>query len=82
MCRILLPRPADAPRQNMLGSAALPCAIRVFAEGGKTKIAFLRLSVMLGLFELELASTATEVERTIEDISSTRPSAEPCASAP
>lgn len=55
--------------QNMLVSAALPCAISVFEEGGKTKIAFLRPTVMLGLFELpELASAAAEVERVIEEI--------------
>jgi uncharacterized protein (DUF302 family) len=55
--------------QNMLVSAALPCAISVFEEGGKTKIAFLRPTVMLGLFESpELASAAAEVERTIEEI--------------
>ena len=55
--------------QNMLVSAALPCAISIFEEGGKTRIAFVRPTVMLGLFESpELASTAAEVERTIEDI--------------
>lgn len=55
--------------QNMLVSAALPCAISVFEQGGKTKIAFLRPTAVLGLFgSPELASTAAEVEQTIEEI--------------
>lgn len=55
--------------QNILVSAALPCAISVFEEDGKAKIAFLRPTAVLSLFgSPELASAAAEVERTIEEI--------------
>jgi uncharacterized protein (DUF302 family) len=53
----------------MLVSAALPCAISVFEQGGKTKIAFLRPTAVLGLFgSPELASTAAAVEQAIDEI--------------
>ncbi len=50
-------------------SAALPCAISVFSEGDKSKIAFIRPTVMLGLFGTAgLDPIAEEVERTIKEI--------------
>ena len=55
--------------QNPLMSAALPCAISVFSEGEKTKIAFIRPTVMLGLFGApDLDPVAEEVERTVREI--------------
>ena len=50
-------------------SAALPCAISVYADGPGTKLAFLRPSVMLGLFGVTgLDKVASEVERAVTDI--------------
>lgn len=58
--------------KNPLMSAALPCAISVFSEGGKTKFVFIRPTVMLGLFEVpELDPVAEEVERTVTGIVNT-----------
>lgn len=55
--------------KDPLMSAALPCAISVFSEGEKTKFAFIRPTVMLGLFgSADLASMAEEVERTVTEI--------------
>ena len=55
--------------QNPLMSAALPCAISVFSEGDKTKLAFVRPTVMLGLFGAAgLDPVAEEVERTVREI--------------
>ncbi len=55
--------------QNPLMSAALPCAISVFTEGAKTKLAFIRPTVMLGLFGAAgLEGVAEEVERAVKDI--------------
>lgn len=54
---------------NPLMAAALPCAISVFSEGGKTKFAFIRPTVILGLFgPAGPTSVAEEVERTVRDI--------------
>ena len=54
---------------NPLMSAALPCAISVFSEAGKTIFAFIRPTVMLGLFGAAgLDPVAEEVERTIREI--------------
>ena len=49
-------------------SAALPCRIAAFelAEGGKTRLATLRPTELIGLFgALELKDAAAEVERTM-----------------
>ena len=55
--------------KNPLMSAGLPCAISVFSYGAHTKIAFIRPSVMLGLFGVpDLDPVAEEVERTIREI--------------
>ena len=62
-------RAKEVLEKNVLMSAALPCAISVFAEGGKTKLAFIRPTVMLGLFGAAgLDPIAVEVERTVTDI--------------
>lgn len=54
---------------NPLMSAALPCAISVFGDGEKTKLAFIRPTVMLGLFgAADLGHIAEEVERTVTEI--------------
>lgn len=55
--------------KNPLMSAALPCAISVFSESGKTIFAFIRPTVMLGLFGAAgLDPVAEEVERTVKEI--------------
>jgi len=54
---------------NPLMSAALPCAISVFSEGDRTIIAFIRPTVMLGLFgRPDLGPVAEEVERSVTQI--------------
>jgi uncharacterized protein (DUF302 family) len=55
--------------KSPLMSAALPCAISVFSEAGKTTFAFIRPTVMLGLFGVaDLGPVAEEVERTVREI--------------
>ncbi len=55
--------------KDPLISAALPCAISVFSEGDKTKIAFIRPTVLLGLSgAADLGAIAEEVERTVKAI--------------
>jgi uncharacterized protein (DUF302 family) len=55
--------------KNPLMSAALPCAISVFSDAGKTIFAFIRPTVMLGLFgAASLDPVAEEVERTVKEI--------------
>jgi len=50
-------------------SAVLPCAISVFADGGKTVFSFVRPSMMLALFGAdELKSVAEEVEASMTKI--------------
>ena len=49
-------------------SVALPCSISVFTEGGRTKLAFIRPTAMLGLFGAELLHVAQEVEATVRRI--------------
>lgn len=62
-------RAKEVLEQNPLMSAALPCAISVFAEGARTKVAFIRPTVMLGLFGAAgLEAVAEEVERTVKQI--------------
>jgi uncharacterized protein (DUF302 family) len=62
-------RAKQALEENVLVAAALPCAIAVFAEGERTKVAFVRPTVMLGLFEMpQLERLAADVERTVRAI--------------
>lgn len=62
-------RAKQALEENVLVAAALPCAIAVFAEGERTTFAFLRPTVVLGLFAVpELEALAADVERTIHAI--------------
>lgn len=59
-------RAKQALEQKLLVAAALPCAIAVFSEGERTTFAFVRPTVMLGLFEIpELGPLAEDVERTV-----------------
>jgi uncharacterized protein (DUF302 family) len=51
---------------NIAIATALPCRIAVYEEGGKTKIATIKPTALLGLFpNPELAPVAQEVERTL-----------------
>lgn len=62
-------RAKQALEENVLVAAALPCAIAVFTEGERTKFAFVRPTVMLGLFESpQLEGLAADVERTVRAI--------------
>lgn len=55
--------------ENMTVSTALPCRISVFQEGGKTTLATLKPTALLGLFDLpQLQHVAQEVEDTIVKI--------------
>ncbi|MHC4536721.1 MAG: DUF302 domain-containing protein [Planctomycetota bacterium] len=57
---------------NMIISTALPCRISVYEEGGKVKIATIKPTYMLDLFDnLELKSVAQSVEETIIKIINT-----------
>ena len=53
---------------NPVLSVALPCAISVFTEGGRTKLAFIRPTAVLGLFGSGARQTAEEVEAAMGDI--------------
>jgi uncharacterized protein (DUF302 family) len=56
-------------QSNMAISTALPCRISIFEEAGKVKIATIKPTAMLAMFDQpELASVAKEVEETIERI--------------
>jgi uncharacterized protein (DUF302 family) len=56
-------------QSNMAISTALPCRISVYEEGGKVKVATLKPTAMLAMFDQpELASVAEEVEATVERI--------------
>jgi uncharacterized protein (DUF302 family) len=56
-------------QSNMGISTALPCRISVYEEAGKVKVATLKPTAMLALFDQpELASVAREVEETVERI--------------
>ena len=51
---------------NLQVSTALPCRISVYEEGGKTKLATLRPTALIGLYGTpELKSVAEEVEDTL-----------------
>jgi uncharacterized protein (DUF302 family) len=55
--------------ENMSVSTALPCRISIYAEGGKTKIASLKPTRLLALFNTsQLAGVAQEVEDAIVKI--------------
>ena len=52
--------------QNMSVSTALPCRISIYEEGGKTILASLRPTILLGMFDsLQLEGVAKEVEDTV-----------------
>jgi uncharacterized protein (DUF302 family) len=54
---------------NLQISTALPCRISVFQEGGKTKLATIKPTAMIGLYSNpELKGVAEEVEETIVKI--------------
>jgi uncharacterized protein (DUF302 family) len=54
---------------NLQVSTALPCRISVYEEGGKTKLATIRPTALIGLYGTpELKSVAGEVEDTIVTI--------------
>jgi uncharacterized protein (DUF302 family) len=49
--------------ENMSISAALPCRISIYEEGGQTKLAAIRPTTLLGMFRTpELDDVAVEVE--------------------
>ena len=51
---------------NLQVSTALPCRISVYEEGGKTKLATIRPTTLIGLYGTpELKSVAEEVEDTM-----------------
>ena len=51
---------------DMAISTALPCRVSVYEEGGRTKIATLKPTALIGLFgKPELASVAAEVEASL-----------------
>ncbi len=55
--------------KDPLISTALPCAISVFSNGAKTKLAFIRPTVMLSLCGTPgLETVAEEVERIVKQI--------------
>ncbi|HUX27729.1 MAG TPA: DUF302 domain-containing protein [Terracidiphilus sp.] len=55
--------------QNMSVSTALPCRISIYEEGGKTILATLRPTILLGMFDApQLEGVAKEVEDTIVKI--------------
>jgi uncharacterized protein (DUF302 family) len=55
--------------QNMSVSTALPCRISIYEEGGKTILASLRPTILLGMFDSpQLEGVAKEVEDTIVKI--------------
>lgn len=54
---------------NMGISTALPCRVSVYEEGGKTKIATIKPTALIGLFQNEaLRPVAEEVEKTLFQI--------------
>ena len=55
--------------QNMSVSAALPCRISIYEEGGKTILATLKPTTLLAMFNTpQLNGVAQEVEDTIVKI--------------
>jgi uncharacterized protein (DUF302 family) len=55
--------------QNMSISTALPCRISIYDEGGKTTLAALKPTTLLGMFNApQLDGVAQEVEKTIVEI--------------
>jgi uncharacterized protein (DUF302 family) len=51
---------------NMVISTVLPCRVSVYEDGGRTKLATIQPTALLGLFENpELRPVAEEVERTL-----------------
>jgi uncharacterized protein (DUF302 family) len=58
-------RAHEVLRASPVLSVALPCAISVFTEGGRTKLAFIRPTAMLGLFGAGAQDVALEVEAAV-----------------
>jgi uncharacterized protein (DUF302 family) len=55
--------------QNMSVSTALPCRISIYEEGGKTILATLRPTILLGMFDSpQMEGVAKQVEDTIVKI--------------
>ena len=55
--------------QNMKASAALPCRISIYEQGGKTTLATLKATTLLSMFDMpQLEAVAKEVENTIVKI--------------
>lgn len=72
-CRILeVCNPGKAKsvlQSNMCISTALPCRISVYEEAGKVKVATLKPTAMLAIFnQPKLASVAREVEEAVERV--------------
>lgn len=72
-CRILeVCNPHQAKKvleANLEISTALPCRISVYEEGGKTKLATIRPTALIGLYpNPELKGVAEEVEKTLVNI--------------
>jgi uncharacterized protein (DUF302 family) len=61
------PRKAkEVLEENMSISTALPCRISIYEEGGKVKVATIRPTMLLNLFDSpELQAVAREVEDTL-----------------
>jgi uncharacterized protein (DUF302 family) len=69
-CRVMEvcnPRKAkEVLEENMSISTALPCRISIYEEGGKVKVATIRPTMLLNLFDSpELQAVAREVEDTL-----------------
>jgi len=69
-CRVMEvcnPRKAkEVLEENMSISTALPCRISIYPEGGKVKVATIRPTMLLNLFDSpELQNVAREVEDTL-----------------
>lgn len=59
-------------QKSLLVSAALPCAISVFSDAGKTKFAFVQPTAVLGLFGIaDLVPVAEDVEARVRAIVAT-----------
>ncbi len=59
-------RAKEVLEENMSISTALPCRISIYDEGGKVKVATIRPTMLLNLFDsTELQAVAREVEDTL-----------------
>lgn len=65
-------RASQVLERSLLVSAALPCAISVFSDAGRTKFAFVQPTAVLGLFGIaDLTPVAEEVEASVRAIVAT-----------